>query len=220
LPPLSNARLLTATQPTPRILTPARRRTRATSSRNPGRDHLGVPRRLRRNPHFKYSTRGRGNNLGFGSAGRSPPALARSRLDGRRPKQSRAINYEDGSGFASPGARHRAGIPRPGDFTRRRVQCGSDTPVPRHRSERPEPAQPRRCPAFRRRSLDRPICRLSPLCGASQWFAELTIYALVSRLSASCMEAITASKIPIRSRWCSGRGDLRCPCLANTAACG
>jgi len=34
-------------------------------------------------------------------------------------------------------------------------------------------AQPRRCPPFRRRSLDHPICRLSPLCGASQWFGEL-----------------------------------------------
>ena len=42
---------LTAIQPTPKILTPARRRTRATSSRNPGRHHLGSPRRLRRNPH-------------------------------------------------------------------------------------------------------------------------------------------------------------------------
>ena len=33
---------------------PARRRTRATSSRNPGRHHLGMPGRLRRNPQELY----------------------------------------------------------------------------------------------------------------------------------------------------------------------
>ena len=52
-------------------------------------------------------------------------------------------------------------------------------------------AQPRRCPAFRRRSLDHPIRRLSPLCDASQWFGELTMYPwqAASRRSASWMEA-------------------------------
>ena len=39
------------------------------------------------------------------------------------------------------------------------------------------------------------------LCGASQWFGKLTIYALASRLSASCMAAITAEQVPIRSRY-------------------
>src|SRR5262249_47522003 len=42
---------LTDTYPARTIYMPARRRTRATSSRNPGRHHLGMPGRLRRNPH-------------------------------------------------------------------------------------------------------------------------------------------------------------------------
>src|SRR5215469_16714503 len=41
---------LTDTYPARTIYMPARRRTRATSSRNPGRHHLGMPGRLRRNP--------------------------------------------------------------------------------------------------------------------------------------------------------------------------
>jgi hypothetical protein len=41
---------LTIIQLIPKILTPARRRTRARSSRIGGRHHLGSPRRLRRNP--------------------------------------------------------------------------------------------------------------------------------------------------------------------------
>jgi hypothetical protein len=78
-PPPTNARLLTATQPTPRILTPARRRTRATSSRNPGRDHLGWPRRLRRNPQPYHA--GTQQRSIVGSCGRrqgfaSPPLTA------------------------------------------------------------------------------------------------------------------------------------------------
>ena len=41
---------LTGSQPPPKIPMPARPRTRARSSRYPGRHHLGTSRRLRRNP--------------------------------------------------------------------------------------------------------------------------------------------------------------------------
>jgi hypothetical protein len=78
---------------------------------------------------------------------------------------------------------------------------GPNLPVPARGRERLESAQPRHCRGIRRRSLHHPICRLSPSCGASRWFAELTIYALASRLSASWMEAIqrrTSDKIALR----------------------
>jgi hypothetical protein len=48
--PAQHQEPLTIIQLIPKILTPARRRTRARSSRNPGRHHLGSLRRLRRNP--------------------------------------------------------------------------------------------------------------------------------------------------------------------------
>jgi hypothetical protein len=70
-----------------------------------------------------------------------------------------------------------------------KVALGSNPVARPGSSERPESAQPRRCRAFRRRSLHDPICRPSRPCHANQRFVELAIYALASRLRASWMEA-------------------------------
>ena len=79
-----------------------------------------------------------------------------------------------------------------------RAQCRVGFDLNRRSSsgERPESAQPRRCRAFRRRSLHHPICRLSASCGESRWFAEVTIYALASRLSARGREGARRLSAP------------------------
>src|SRR6516225_3547961 len=86
----------------PKILTPARCRAQATSSRKPGRHHLGLPRRLRRNPQISFWRRMHAehyfrvrNAANEGHQHRAMPPTAAADLETERAE-------EDGSEMAGP----------------------------------------------------------------------------------------------------------------------